>query len=61
MGEVSVAEYNKKLMEIKYLQKQFDDLSMVFGNIEYNNKKSVGEGIRAGITDLQRELAKTRT
>lgn len=56
-----MAEYNKKLMEIKYLQKQFDDLSMVFGNIEYNNKKSVGEGIRAGITDLQRELAKTRT
>lgn len=47
-------------MEIKYLQKQFDDLSTVFGNIEYSNKKSVGEGIRAGITDLQRELARTK-
>lgn len=58
---MSTSDYNKKLMEIKYLQKQFDDLAMVFGNLELTNKKSVGEGIRAGITELQRELARTKS
>ena len=55
-----MAEYNKKLNEVKYLQTIFDGLGMVLGNVDMS-KKSVGDGIRSGIIELQRELAKAKS
>lgn len=52
-------ELNKKISEVKYLQKIIDDSVNVLGIKDY--KKSVGESLKSGILQLQRQLAKSKS
>lgn len=56
---MSNLELNKKISEVKYLQKIIDDSVNVLGIRDY--KKSIGDSLKFGILELQRELAKYKS
>ena len=58
-SDLSSLEINKKISEVKYLQKIIDDSISVLGIRDY--KKSVGESLKYGILELQREVAKSKS
>lgn len=58
-SDLSSAELNKKVSEVKYLQKIIDELVNVVGIKDY--KKSIGESLKLSILELQKELSKSRS